>query len=784
MEPAVPFALLGVVQLLAVVAWLGLAGTAVFPQVNRRAAPFVIAGAVALMLAETLTALRVGVGTWDLPPLLRVVGFGLLAVGLLGGALRLTGSSLGIVAPLGAAAGPAYAAGAVGVLAAGAALRRRRDAPAQAWALTAGLLLAAAAATVSAAAAQHPAAAVAELVLRGTSALVLLGVPVLAARTSVLTKVVAGILAGVVAMAAGAVGIVGTGVADEVQGQDRVQLAQVANGQRQSLADLATQSGQLATLTVAAFQVAGVNAAAILGRFASRAGYFAVEVPATGTARQLAGSPLGPAALQSLVGDGAVRSLLAVPATQAAATDTLVLPDRVPVVAVIGVASQPEPPGRRPSYVAVYGVRLGDDFAQTVHAQIGLDVTIIADGQVVASDLSAHDRTAVLAEARGAGVLSANIDPDVGRGLAASGDRPSVHFLPLQAGNNDEVQVATLAISRPAADAVAPQRSVLVRVFLTALVALLAVAVLAVALGRRIVDPVRRLTLAAIQVRRGDLDATSGVTSADEVGTLSRSFDSMTASVRTLTADLRDAADEEAALRGRLETVLGSMSDGLVATDADDVVTGVNATAAALLGVDAAAAVGRPLADVADVRDAAGRPLFSGAYRAAGGRFEAAGTVPAEGRPGLPVQVAVAPLEDGRGHVIVLRDTTREREVERLKTEFLSNVSHELRTPLTPIRGYAEVLRRRGITPEQVHDFAGIILSASQRMERVVGLLVDIAALDAGRVRAEPNAVSVRTVVEGRLAAWKVRWPERAGDFRRRVASGLPAVQIDERWLA
>src|SRR5690349_18225821 len=74
MAPAVPFALLGVVQLTAVAAWLALAGASLFPRLRRRVTSLFVAGAVALAVADALTALRFGDVSSDPIGWLRVVG--------------------------------------------------------------------------------------------------------------------------------------------------------------------------------------------------------------------------------------------------------------------------------------------------------------------------------------------------------------------------------------------------------------------------------------------------------------------------------------------------------------------------------------------------------------------------------------------------------------------------------------------------------------------------------------------------------------------------------------
>jgi two-component system phosphate regulon sensor histidine kinase PhoR len=150
----------------------------------------------------------------------------------------------------------------------------------------------------------------------------------------------------------------------------------------------------------------------------------------------------------------------------------------------------------------------------------------------------------------------------------------------------------------------------------------------------------------------------------------------------------------------------------------------------------------------------------------------------------VPVRVVLTPLAGADGRVLVLRDTTREREVERMKTEFLSNVSHELRTPLTPIRGYAEILvGKPELGPDRVRTFATTIRDESIKMNRVVDLLVDVAAIEAGRVHVSPRPVAVRELLDARRDAWQQRAPDRAKDLRRRVATRLPKVSVDPTWL-
>ena len=797
MAPAVPFALVGVVQLTAVAAWLGLAGAVSFPRLRRRVTPLFVIGALAMAAADAVTAVRFGDASSDVAGWLRVAGLALLAVGVVRG----TGQSLvaptagvgAVVVPLGASPTPALAAGALGVLGGvGAWYRGLRDG-ADRWLgglLGAGLALSGVAAALADPARTNHNAALAVLSARAVATVVLVAALVLLARLLLVGKIVGAILAGVVTMAVAAVGVVGTGVASDVQHDASLRLLQVAQSEQANLSALATRATLFA-------QVVGncpgkrAYCVAFLRLFSDQPDYFGAIVGRGQGAELIAPNRtvLDNTALVQLAGSAVVQGALARDATsQTAPSGSLILGDNPPKLAVVAAV-----PGRpagaagdarvRPTFAAVYGIVIGDAYLSSKLRSPGYDESVIVDGKVIASSLDAKGRAAVLSEAQNAHVEGA--DPSVERVVPAQNDTPTVAFVPVTAAGNDSVRIATLALSQPANEALAAQRSVLSRLFLTALLALVIVALLAIALAQRITEPVRRLTVAAGRVRRGDLDTTTTISSRDEVGRLSRAFDAMTGSLRTLTEDLRSTAAQESALRARLETVVSSMSDGLLVTDEDWRVTSVNPTAAELMGVTADDAVGQSLDDVLTVVDAEGRSVLRRSMRrSVDGELVRQGADDVE-ELRVPVRVAVAPLADGQGRVVVLSDRTREHEIERMKTEFLANISHELRTPLTPIRGYAEMIARRPeLTRPQVESFVGEILNSTSRMSRAVELLVDVAALEGGRVEPQHTRVTPRSFVDERVETWKTRYPERAGDFKRRVATKLPQLDIDRHWVS
>lgn len=813
MEPGVPFALLGAVQLLALAGWAGLAGAAIARRGRRApglAMPVLLAGAVLLLVADGGTALAFDRSADDGLAVLRAGGLFLVAVGLFLGALRPQESPArqprppspaappamlsvvalpavvalpGVVVPLGASATPALLGGLAGVLATLAALRGGRDIAS--LALASSLLLAGAAAA-TAPSADTDGGAIGVLALRGLSALLLLVALSLLARLSLLSKVVTAILGGVLVMAVAAVGVVGTVVVDsyDQQARDIVrnaadqrldELNAFVNGRRFSASLLATPSICGLRLVDGVPQTSTAGCAKVLNQLQTRR-EFVVRVPRNGQPELLAQQPgtdltfselLGVAGIEAVqeVFDQTCRSTVEPP------IDTFLTRLTGAEPSLVAVALAPDdcvdPPGRYNS-VLVYGTRIDDTYAAEELTGTNTFSILVGD-QIAASNGTAAERQQVLAAKRAVDA-SGGIDGE-GVTVAADGLQPTFRFVPLPPADQN---FAVLAVGRDSVAARQAQQDALRYLVGTALLTTLIVGTLGLLLGRRTVKPVRRLTLAAEQVAAGDLSVRTAEPGPDEVGALSRAFDSMTGSLSAVNEDLRTSAD-------RVHTILTSVSEGLVATGADGLITAINPAALAMCGLDADdQALGWPLGTVLMVRTPTGETLALDSPSLA-----ADGEVLRPDGVSTIVRVEVAALAGAEGGVVVvLRDTSREREIERMKTEFLSNVSHELRTPLTPIRGYADILAtRKGLSAGQVATFAGTILSESLKMNRVVDLLVDVAAIEAGRVRTLPRPVSVASLVDGRLQLWRGKVPERATDLRRRLSRGLPAVHIDPDWV-
>jgi signal transduction histidine kinase len=126
----------------------------------------------------------------------------------------------------------------------------------------------------------------------------------------------------------------------------------------------------------------------------------------------------------------------------------------------------------------------------------------------------------------------------------------------------------------------------------------------------------------------------------------------------------------------------------------------------------------------------------------------------------------------------------RLRELDRLKSDFLSTVSHELRTPLTSIRSFSEILLRYEVDDaEKRKKFVGIIHNEAERLTRMINDLLDLSKIEAGRLEVQLEPLELEPVFSRALSTTHPLFADKSIKAASEVAAGLPAVYADADWL-
>ncbi|MDX1616504.1 MAG: GAF domain-containing protein, partial [Candidatus Promineifilaceae bacterium] len=247
---------------------------------------------------------------------------------------------------------------------------------------------------------------------------------------------------------------------------------------------------------------------------------------------------------------------------------------------------------------------------------------------------------------------------------------------------------------------------------------------------------------------------------------------------------------EEHVEAAKSQAILESIADGVLVADADGHIILTNLAASLILDMERAELEGRSLNEFLGLYGASGRDwLKTIAYWKSSDETQ-------ELRPFLAdrlqfedkiVSVRLSPVyarEQFFGTVSIFRDVTKEAEVDRMKSEFVSTVSHELRTPMTSIKGYAELLLLGAagkLAPTQTR-YLQVIQDNADRMTALVNDLLDISRIESGRGDLELVALDVRTVIDqvtkGHLAD-RIKHEGKDIHIWRQIPSSLPLVEAD-----
>jgi len=133
-------------------------------------------------------------------------------------------------------------------------------------------------------------------------------------------------------------------------------------------------------------------------------------------------------------------------------------------------------------------------------------------------------------------------------------------------------------------------------------------------------------------------------------------------------------------------------------------------------------------------------------------------------------KIVVSPVKDAwkmLGCVVVFRDMTREKEVERIKEDFTAMIVHELRSPLDSIKKMAELMRASDAKKEKRDECFQMIYSSSSDMLELIGNLLDIAKIEAGKFEILKQKSDIKKLIQSRILFFDIA----AKDAKLRIES-------------
>ncbi len=307
-------------------------------------------------------------------------------------------------------------------------------------------------------------------------------------------------------------------------------------------------------------------------------------------------------------------------------------------------------------------------------------------------------------------------------------------------------------------------------------------------------------------VARGDAwestRARLGLTGSDELKGLEAHLAATARDLQTYIAALAEQ-------RRRVEAIVGSMDEGLIVVTGAGEVLLMNGVAEGVLGVAPGAWRGRRLLEL--TRDPDLHGLLD---RAASGEGRAAGEVRLATLPPRDLAVSVTPLRGpegaegppggaGRraapgegtegaapgegaalGYVVVIRDVTRLKKLERMRTDFVANVSHELKTPLAAIRASLETLADWALEdPAGARRYVAICLSHAERLQRLIDDLLVLSNIELGQVRLSRRPVDLEGAVDETFELLSTKAEERGVRLVKAIPDRFPRLLVDRNRL-
>ncbi len=272
----------------------------------------------------------------------------------------------------------------------------------------------------------------------------------------------------------------------------------------------------------------------------------------------------------------------------------------------------------------------------------------------------------------------------------------------------------------------------------------------------------------------------------DLTGRLRQTYDHLEDLVRVRTRELEKKYAED-------EAILENVEYGLLMTDDNGLVVYVNRAAELLTGLQASGIVGHAAADLLPLMDKKKNPVPSSEHPVTmalrtkehwSPLIDPEFSLTKKDGTSTAIFIRSTPILHGtqcQGVVIVLRDTTEERRIDHMKSEFITLVSHQLRTPLSSMRWYLEMLlgeEAAGMSEDQQGYVQELALS-NTRMVHLVNALLNVSRLELGGAQSTPEHVVIHDLIKGISDSFKLELTRRKMEIHTTMSDASLALETD-----
>ncbi len=375
------------------------------------------------------------------------------------------------------------------------------------------------------------------------------------------------------------------------------------------------------------------------------------------------------------------------------------------------------------------------------------------------------------------------------------GERPAydVPFQQLRAQTQRMMTMNTEALAHRLAEANAEAAEARNLLAGSATVAVLLALMLVLSVPAAAVAPLQLLQTAIRHAADRDFSQTIPIETNDEFGAVARDFNELLSQLREYrTSTTAEILTE----RNRLAAVINTLDEGLLVVDQNRTILLANPVATGLLGLSGAHLIGRPAAEVAaeagtsgDLLRAVLRPLDTPADVAAAAEALPLLTItPPNGGEALHYRLTahgIVSFNEVRdqlefaGYILALHNVSDFKKLDQVKSNFLATVSHELKTPLASIGLSLKILADERVSPDERQRVLSGMRQETQRLQKLVSELLDVARLESGNITLDFRAVSAVELIGFATAPVQQQLVQKRLTLTEDLPADLPALRAD-----